>query len=237
MKVATEVTNETPADDRMARIAGAIGEPARARMLCCLMDGHARTATELATVGGISASTASTHLAKLKAQGLIDAFAQGKHRYFRLGGADVSRALEALLVVAGTPRPAFTPSTPSRLRAARTCYDHMAGELAVALHDHLLDQKWLKDSSDGYALTAKGETQLQAWGLDTQAARAARRRFACPCMDWSERRPHLAGALGAAMLQLALQRKWVQQDLDTRGLQLTAKGGAAFKAFGVVLAA
>ncbi len=219
----------------MARIAGAIGEPVRARMLCCLMDGHARTATELAAVGGIGASTASTHLAKLKEQGLVDAFAQGKHRYFRLSGPEVSRALEALQVVAGTPRPSFTPRTPDRLRAARTCYDHMAGELAVALHDHLLSQKWLVASSDGYMLAPKGETQLQSWGLDTASARTARRRFACPCMDWSERRPHLAGALGAAVLQLALQRKWVQQDLDSRALKLTAKGSTAFASFGVNL--
>ena len=222
----------------MARIAGAIGEPVRARMLCCLMDGHARTATELAAVGGIGASTASAHLAKLREQGLVDAFAQGKHRYFRLSGADVSRALEALLVVAGTPRPTFTPSTPDRLRAARTCYDHMAGELAVALHDHFLSQKWLvasSDVSDGYALSDKGETQLQSWGLDTESARTARRRFACPCMDWSERRPHLAGALGAALLQLALQRKWVQPDLDSRALKLTAKGSTAFTSFGLNL--
>jgi DNA-binding transcriptional ArsR family regulator len=231
-----DVNNQTPADDRMARIAAAIGEPVRARMLCCLMDGHARTATELAAVGGISASTASTHLAKLKEQGLIDAFAQGKHRYFRLGGPDVSRALEALLVVAGTPRPSFMPSTPSRLRAARTCYDHMAGELAVAVHDHLLSQNWLTVSSDGYELSDSGEAELQRWGLDTQAARQSRRRFACPCMDWSERRPHLAGALGAAILKLALQRQWVQQDLDTRGLQLTALGTTAFNSFGVALA-
>ncbi|MGH8806080.1 MAG: ArsR/SmtB family transcription factor [Polaromonas sp.] len=219
----------------MARIAGAIGEPVRARMLCCLMDGHARTATELAAVGGIGASTASTHLAKLKEQGLVDAFAQGKHRYFRLSGPEVSRALEALQVVAGTPRPSFTPSTPDRLRTARTCYDHMAGALAVALHDHLLGQQWLVASSDGYTLAPKGETQLQSWGLDTESARTARRRFACPCMDWSERRPHLAGALGAAVLQLALQRKWVQQDLDSRALKLTAKGSTAFASFGVNL--
>lgn len=231
-----ESKNHTPADNQLAHIAAAIGDPARARMLCCLMDGHARTATELAAVGGISASTASVHLAKLKNLGLMDAFAQGKHRYFRLAGPDVSRALEALLVVAGAPGPTFTPSTPNRLRAARTCYDHMAGELAVALHDHMLSQQWLEKSADGYTLSDTGEATLQRWGLDTAAARQTRRRFACPCMDWSERRPHLAGALGAALLKLALQRNWVQQDLDERTLQLTAGGRAAFTGFGVTLA-
>lgn len=221
----------------MAQIAAAIGEPARARMLCCLMDGHARTATELAVVGGVGASTASTHLAKLKQQGLVDCQAQGRHRYFSMTGADVSQALQALLVVAGTPRPLFIPSTPDCLRAARTCYDHMASALAVALHDHMLCREWLIGSIDGYALSCEGQTQLQAWGLDVDAAKAARRRFACPCMDWSERRPHLAGALGAALLQLSLQRQWMQQDLDSRALSLTAKGNAAFGAFGVKLTA
>ncbi|MES2944554.1 MAG: helix-turn-helix transcriptional regulator [Pseudomonadota bacterium] len=230
-----ENKNPAPTDNHMAHIAAAIGEPVRARMLCCLMDGHARTATELAAVGGISASTASTHLAKLKNLGLMDAFAQGKHRYFQLAGPDVSRALEALLVVAGTPQATFAPSTPDRLRAARTCYDHMAGELAVALHDHMLARQWLQKSPEAYTLSDTGEASLQRWGLDTAAARQTRRRFACPCMDWSERRPHLAGALGAALLKLALQRNWVQQDLDARALQLTKGGHAAFTGFGVTL--
>lgn len=233
-QIMNAASNETPADDRMARIAAAIGEPVRARMLCCLMDGHARTATELAAVGGIGASTASTHLAKLKEQLLVDAFAQGKHRYYRLSGPDVAHALEALLLIAGTPRPTFTPSTPSSLRTARTCYDHMAGELAVALHDHLLSQQWLVTSSDGYELSPEGETKLQSWGLDTEACHQSRRRFACPCMDWSERRPHLAGALGAALLKLALQQKWVQQDLDARSLRVMTKGRTAFTSLGVV---
>ena len=228
--------NRTHTDNHMAHVFAAIGDPVRARMLCCLMDGHARTATELAAVGGISASTASTHLAKLKNLGLMDAFAQGKHRYFRLTAPDVSRALEALLVVAGTPRPTFTPSPPNRLRAARTCYDHMAGGLAVVLHDPMLSQQWLEKSADGYTLSDAGETTLQRWGLDTAGARQTRRRFACPCMDWSERRPHLAGALGAALLKLAMQRSWVQQDLDARALQLSAGGRAAFSGFGVTLA-
>ena len=223
-------------DGRLARVAGAIGEPVRARMLCCLMDGHARTATELAAVGGIGASTASTHLAKLRELGLVDVLSQGKHRYFRLSSPDVSLALEALLVVAGTPRSTFAPSTPSRLRAARTCYDHMAGELAVTLHDHFLAQAWLQPASEGYLLSHKGEAKLQSWGLDTTMARTSRRRFACPCMDWSERRPHLAGALGAELLRLSLQRKWVEQDMDSRALKLTAKGSTAFSSFGVAMA-
>ena len=201
------------ADSQLARLAGAIAEPARARMLCCLMDGHARTATELAAVAQVAASTASAHLARLRAQRLVELLPQGKHRYFRLAGAEVAAALEGLLVVAGAPRGEFRPSTPPRLRAARTCYDHMAGEAGVALHDSLLGQGWLR----------AGALALESLGLDVAQARDARRRFACACLDWSERRPHLGGALGAACLQLSLRRGWVRQALDSRELSLTPK--------------
>jgi len=214
------------ADSQLARLAGAIAEPARARMLCCLLDGHARTATELAAVAEVAASTASAHLARLKAQRLVEVLAQGKHRYFRLAGPEVAAALEGLLVVAGVPRSSFKPNTPSPLRAARTCYDHMAGTAGVAMHDRLHAEGWLEASSadaQAYELTPDGEAALQALGLDLQSARARRRRFACACLDWSERRPHLGGALGAAMLQLSLRRGWVRQDLDSRALALTPR--------------
>jgi len=215
------------ADLRLARLAAAIAEPARARMLCSLLDRHARTATELAALAEVAASTASAHLAKLREQGLVESLAQGKHRYFRLSSREVAAALEALQVVAGTPRQRFTPSTPSRLRQARTCYDHMAGAAGVALHDHLQAQGWLKSKPKepgGYELTEAGARALQDWGVDVEAARARRRRFACACLDWSERRPHLGGALAAAWLELAVRRGWVRPDLDSRALALTPKG-------------
>jgi DNA-binding transcriptional ArsR family regulator len=219
--------NADSAETRLAHLAAAIAEPARARMLCCLMDGHARTATELAAVAEVAASTASAHLTRLREQGLVESTAQGKHRYFRLAGGEVGAAREALLVVAGVPRQRFVPSTPSRLRSARTCYDHMAGAAGVALHDHLESQGWMVRAGEGgdggYELTPRGTTALEALGVDVQAARALRRRFACACLDWSERRPHLGGALGAALLQLSLRRGWVRQDLDSRALSLTPK--------------
>ena len=211
------------ADTHLARLAGAIAEPARARMLCCLLDGHARTATELAAVGEVAASTASAHLARLKEQRLVESVAQGKHRYFRLAGSEVAAVLEGLLVVAGAPRSGFQPGTPSRLRAARTCYDHMAGTAGVALHDRLHAQGWLRTEGDVYELTAEGAVALESLGLDIESARRSRRRFACACLDWSERRPHLGGALGAAWLQLSLRRGWVRQALDGRALTLTPK--------------
>ena len=221
------------ADVQLARLAGAIAEPARARMLCCLMDGHARTATELAVVAEVAASTTSAHLARLKEERLIESIAQGRHRYFQLADGDVAAALESLLVVAGAPRsgaaapaalPAFEPNTPMRLRSARTCYDHMAGTAGVALHDRLHAQGWLSGLQSGsYELTTDGAVALERLGLDVDAARRSRRRFACPCLDWSERRPHLGGALGAACLQLALRRGWARQALDGRALTLTPK--------------
>ncbi|RST54272.1 ArsR/SmtB family transcription factor [Variovorax sp. MHTC-1] len=213
------------ADTHLARLAGAIAEPARARMLCCLLDGHARTATELAAVGEVAASTASAHLARLKEQRLVESVAQGKHRYFRLAGSEVAAVLEGLLVVAGAPANEFQPTAPSRLRAARTCYDHMAGTAGVALHDRLHAQGWLHTAAEGgvYELTAEGAVALESLGLDIENARRSRRRFACACLDWSERRPHLGGALGAAWLQLSLRRGWARQELDGRALALTPK--------------
>src|SRR5258707_233030 len=137
-------------DEAVSRIAAAIGEPARARMLYCLADGHARTSTELAIVAGVSPSTASVHLSRLKTERLVKVVVQGKHRYYSLEGPNVAAALEGLSVLAGGSRDKFVPNTPSRLRAGRTCYDHIAGTLGVSLHDRFQALKWLSaDSSDG----------------------------------------------------------------------------------------
>ncbi len=209
------------ADNHLARIAGAISEPARARMLCCLLDGHARTSTELSVVGQISASTASAHLTRLSADGLVCLSAQGKHRYYSLASAEVAAALEALLVVAGVPRSPFKSTAPTRLQAARTCYDHMAGQFAVALHDRLIEAGWMTTQANGeYGLSPAGESGFTQAGFDVAALRRQRRRFACPCLDWSERRPHLGGALGAELLRVALATGWVEQNLDSRALSV-----------------
>ncbi|CRM21864.1 helix-turn-helix transcriptional regulator [Pseudomonas sp. 58 R 3] len=220
-------------DAALSQIAGAIAEPARTKMLCALMDGHARTSTEMAVIAGVSTSTASAHLARLKDDGLLKLHTQGRHRYYSLAGAHVAQAIEGLMVISRNTAQAFVPNTPNRLQLARTCYDHMAGTLAVQLHDHFIASGWLV--GDGtYALTAPGETAMIALGLDLPAVRAQRRRFACACLDWSMRRPHLAGALGAAVLQCAIHRGWVTQDLDSRALGVTANGRKAFAArFGV----
>jgi DNA-binding transcriptional ArsR family regulator len=214
-------------DAQISGVAASIGEPARARMLYCLLDGHARTSTELGIVAEVSASTASVHLARLKDYQLVKVYAQGKHRYYSLKDATVAQALEALSVVAGGGAAGFVPNTPSRLRSARTCYDHMAGEVAVALHDRIQELGWLQRAAPGdnlYELTGVGAEGLSRLGIDVDAARLLRRRFAFACLDWSERRPHIGGALGAALLKLALSRRWMTQDAEGRGLRLTDLG-------------
>ncbi|MGA8910501.1 MAG: helix-turn-helix transcriptional regulator, partial [Acidobacteriaceae bacterium] len=131
-------------DTAVSGIAAAIGEPARTRMLYCLMDGHARTSTELGLVAEVSPSTASVHLHRLKGENLVKVFVQGRHRYYSLAGPNVARALERLSVLAGGPRRQFVPHTPEHLRAARSCYDHMAGAIAVSLHDGFLRSRWIE---------------------------------------------------------------------------------------------
>jgi DNA-binding transcriptional ArsR family regulator len=212
----------------VSRIAAAIGEPGRARMLYCLMDGHARTSTELAMVAEVSPSTASVHLSRLRAERLVKVHVQGKHRYYSLEGPKVAAALDGLGVLAGTSRDRFVPSTPSRLRGARTCYDHLAGRLGVSLSDRLLALGWLSPGASGsvkgYELSLEGTRAVAALGIDIEATRALRRRFAYACLDWSERRPHVGGALGAAILRVALNREWVIQELDSRALTITSLG-------------
>jgi DNA-binding transcriptional ArsR family regulator len=224
---------EDHADVAVSKIAAAIGEPARARMLYCLDDGRARTSTELAMLAEITPSTASVHLHRLEAQRLVKVFAQGKHRYYSLASANVAAALEALSVLAGGTRDVFLPNTPNRLRAARTCYDHIAGTLGVALHDRIKAMGWLAAGShdsakpvadNAYSLTRSGTKAFEELGMSVEETRSLRRRFAYACVDWSERRPHIGGAVGAALLSVALKRKWVIQELDSRALAITPAG-------------
>ena len=223
----------TRSDARVSAIAAAIGEPARARMLYCLMDGRARTSTELAAVAEVSPSTASVHLSRLKTTNLVRVLVQGKHRYYRLYGEDVAGVLEGLSVLAGVSPSKFVPSTPDRLRVARTCYDHLAGTIGVALHDSFKALGWLSiglSDKDSYDLTRDGNKAFESLGIDLAGARMLRRRLASACLDWSERRFHLGGALGAAFLSVALKRKWLIQHLDSRALDVTSIGRREFRA-------
>jgi DNA-binding transcriptional ArsR family regulator len=219
--------NVESADAAVARIAAAIGEPARTRMLFCLLDGRARTSTELATVADVAPPTASAHLNRLKTENLVAVQAQGKHRYYVLKSAQVARALEGMSVLAGTPRASFQPSTPGPYRLARTCYDHMAGRIAVELLDRFRSLRWLRASSDGangLELMQEGHAGLAALGVDLDAAHSARRRFAYGCLDWSERRMHLAGALGSALLKALRARHWLESEPDNRALTIAPRG-------------
>lgn len=220
---------------KLSKVASAIAEPARGRMLCHLMDGTARTATELATVAGIAASTASAHLARLVSAGLLEVVSQSRHRYYRLTGEDVARSLETLMVVA-EPTGRLKSSTPRSLRVARTCYDHAAGELGVQWHDRLFERGWLdKGAGKGeYDLSKTGREALAGYGIDISFPR--RRKLAYPCIDWSERRPHLAGALGSALLKLGMDRQWLRRSLEDRALIVTPKGRRELHdAFGIAL--
>jgi len=227
MNVRRQVTSGS-ADGAVARIAAAIGEPARARILYCLMDGRARTATELSAVAEVGAPTGSVHLNRLMAEHLVKVLTQGKHRFYSLDGADVASVLEGLSVLAGGSRNKFVPATPNNLRAARTCYDHIAGTLGVTLHDKFTSRGWLVARANGddfaYDVTPKGTREFKAIGIDVEACRELRRKFACGCLDWSERRFHLGGALGAALLRIALKRKWVTQEIESRALGVTSTG-------------
>ena len=213
------------ADGSVARIAAAIGEPARTRMLFSLMDGHARTSTELAMVAEVTPSTASVHLHRLKTENLINVMVQGRHRYYSLAGRNVAKMLEGLSVLAGERRDQFVPSTPNELRAARSCYDHMAGTAAVLMHDRFVEMRWIQAGrGDSYEVTNGGADGLLRLGIEVTAVQSMRRRFAYACLDWSERRPHLGGALGAALLTLAVKKKWVTRELDSRALLVTRLG-------------
>ncbi|MHC8350537.1 ArsR/SmtB family transcription factor [Pseudomonas sp. RT4P38] len=212
-------------DIGVSQVAAAIAEPARTKILCSLMDGHARTSTELAAIAEVSASTASAHLAKLKELALVRLHVQGRHRYYSLADKRVAQALEALMVIGQNAAPTFNPRTPDRLQFARTCYDHMAGTLAVLLHDRMIEAGWLLETDEHvYQLSDSGEALFEGLGIEVKDLSTLRRRFACPCLDWSMRRPHLGGSLGVALLQTAIKRKWVTQDLDSRALALTATG-------------
>jgi len=220
---------------KIAQVASLVGDPARANMLACLMDGHALTASELAYVSGVSPQTASGHLAKLSNAGLLALEKQGRHRYFRLASPLVGRMLEALMVVAqdGPARHRDHWRGGEALRNARTCYDHMAGRIAVGIADRLIERSHVVLDADGGQVTESGKSFLEDHGIYAPAA-SRRRVFCRPCLDWSERRPHLAGALGAALLHHALDRGWVQRVQDSRALSVTSAGKQGFtETFGV----
>ncbi|GAB3196497.1 helix-turn-helix transcriptional regulator [Nocardioides hungaricus] len=219
-------------DTDLAAVGALIGEPSRARMLDALMGGRALTAGELARVAGVGASTASEHLARLRDGGLVEVVVLGRHRYHRIAGPDVGAALEAISHIA--PRqPVRSLRQAGHARAlgfARTCYDHLAGVCGVALHDALLSHEWL---TPAYDVTPAGATGLAGWGVDVELVRAQRRSFARPCLDWTERRSHLAGGLAAAIADGLVERGWfVRRTASSRALRLTDTGRSGLVGLG-----
>jgi hypothetical protein len=195
-------------------------------MLLALMGGRALTATELAVEADVAASTASSHLARLTEAKLIRLTRQGRHRYFALADASVAALIESLGGVAsrdGATRVTTGPADPD-LRHARVCYDHLAGEVAVALVDSLVEAQWLEGRSEAFVVTAAGRSGLSGIGIDMKKLETSRRPLARACLDWSERRPHLAGSLGAAILTLTLEKGWASRDLVGRAVRFTPAG-------------
>lgn len=216
----------------IAPVAALVGDPARANMLTALMAGQALTATELAHEAGITSQTASSHLGKLQAGGLLSVEKQGRHRYFRLAGADVASMIETIIGVAaraGHVRTRTGPKEPA-LRQARVCYDHLAGDLGVQLYDSLVDREMLTLRRGDLALTQRGERFVADFGIDLRALTDARRPLCRTCLDWSVRRNHLAGALGGALLDRFFQLRWAQREKGTRVVAFSRRGQAQFDA-------
>jgi DNA-binding transcriptional ArsR family regulator len=218
----------------LARIAGLFADPARARILRTLIDGTLRPAGELAFAANISAQSASAHLAKLVEGGLLELKAQGRHRYFRIASPEVADAVESLgsLGEALQPRapraPAIPRATPPQFLRARTCYDHLAGDTAVQVCAAMVDARWLAAEDRDFRLTPLGEERLAALGVDLERALHKRRAVARACVDLTQRRPHIGGALGAALLEMYFERGWILRMRRSRAVSITPKGAAAF---------
>ncbi|HEX3953895.1 MAG TPA: helix-turn-helix transcriptional regulator [Stellaceae bacterium] len=210
----------------MAEIAALVGNPARANVLNVLMDGRALTATELAYVAGVSPQTTSGHLGRLTEAGLLAVLRQGRHAYYRLSSPLVGRMLEGIMAVAAesVPRHQSHWRGGEALRTARTCYDHLAGRLGVALTDALTEREHVLLGEDGGVVTEAGEKFLADFGIDVGEIKQGKRVFCRPCIDWSERRLHLAGAVGAALATRCLDLGWLRRQRDTRAVAITEPG-------------
>lgn len=213
----------------IAKVASLIGDPARANMLSALMDGRALTATELAAQAGVTAATASGHLAKLCAGRLVAATKQGRHRYYRLDGPEVAGTLESLMGLAqhtGATRIRTGPRDPE-LRHARVCYDHLAGELGVSIMDSLVQRGCIIQTDTEAALSDTGLAMMRDFGIDPVGLKPGRRPLCRPCLDWSVRRPHLAGALGRAVWARIQDLGWATRQHESRVVRFSKRGESA----------
>lgn len=224
-------------DLSLASVAAAIGDPARAAILISLMDGRSRTAKELAYLARISASTASAHLGKMLDLGLIAVTPLGRNRYFRLASPLVGQMLETMSNVAAETRPRYPRAVGNEaLRLARTCYDHLAGQIGVLIADSLQERGHVRLSEDGGEVTESGREFFIDLGLDIDQVRHSKRIFCKPCLDWTERRPHIAGSLGAALCRHCFDQGWIERLRDSRALAITPEGRRSLaECFGIAL--
>lgn len=214
----------------IAEVAALIGDLTRANMLTALIDGRALTAGELAIHAGVTAQTASGHLARLLEGRMVVVERQGRHRYYRLASGDIAQAIESLMTVAAAGPKRYRPPGPkdAGLRLARSCYDHIAGRLGVVLAERLSERGHVHLSDGAGIITRTGTTFLTELGVDLDAPSRTRRPLCRTCLDWSERRPHLAGRLGAALFDRLLDLKWIARIPDSRALWITAAGERGF---------
>ncbi len=225
---ATQPSDDTDClEQSMSNLAAAIADPSRVSILCALMDGRAWTATELSAVANIAPSTASAHLAKLLQNRLVSCLSQGRHRYYRLSGQDIAALLETLMGVSMQSEPKLNTRTPVHLRKARTCYDHLAGEVAVGIYDFMVEQEWLLTDRD--LLSPIGIKKFQELGINFIPQ--TRRKCACGCLDWSERRYHPGGNAGALLLAAFEQKQWISRISGYREVVFTNSGKKAFDYF------
>ncbi len=217
-------------DSSIANVGAAIGHPARATILSMLMDGCAHTATELAGAAGLAPSTTTTHLQMLVESNLINVEPQGRHRYYRLLSTEVAELLEQMMVLASQPLPRPKASS-EPIGEARSCYDHLAGRMGVAVFDGMVDRGWIElgKTREDVDVTCKGHEALAAFDIDVSDLEKKKRRFAFCCVDWTERRHHMGGALGAALLEQFLKRNWLRRQPGSRTLMMTPSGRRLIK--------
>ncbi|WP_068504142.1 ArsR/SmtB family transcription factor [Paenibacillus kribbensis] len=215
----------------VAMIASLVSEPSRAAILTVLLDGRFHTASELAHMAGIKPQTASFHLSKMTEAQVVTVEKQGRHRYFGIQNPEVARVMESLLSIAPPVQiKSFKQASENEaIRLARTCYDHLAGHLGVQIMDSLIEKGMLSEGQDALHVTEKGEAFFADFQINLTQIKQRRRSFSHKCLDWSERRHHLAGALGSALLDRLLTLHWIERLPTNRAIRITADGKRGFK--------
>lgn len=224
------MNKEIPLQPDISIVANLIGEPARAKMLTALMTGKALTATELALEADVTAQTASSHLAKLLTGELLVVRKQGRHKYFQLANTEVAELVEKMLNLSASIQQISVKTGPvdEAMRHARVCYDHLAGEIGVALYDALLHQNLIREDTHQATLTLQGEKFFSQLGMDFNLVKQSKRPVCKSCLDWSERRNHMAGQLGAWVLSHVFEQQWAKRDLTTRAIHFSVQGSIKF---------